>query len=297
VGGEEVRFRNLRNQEPGTGAVGGEEVRFRNVKMRQKRARPSAGRPKSEVREEPVREAVRRPLSYIETSPSLPSPLLKGLVWQQGSGIFSRWRERFLVLTKDCIRCHKKSSSSCSEYGALLFTLSLVLVSEVRYVERRGYLTLVLEGAGLGRTYFRRTEDLREWGDLIRSCVVKKKDEFGQMKSTDEFWRYREAVTGYTREGDAWLLSRQVPSSAHQHPTRTTTGAGIGAKVEDADSGLDSLQEEVGEKGRGDVGEPVIIQSDEMQEVRLNMRARNAANTRTTRRMKIPDNLSKVTKV
>ena len=90
-----------------------------------------------------------------------------------------------------------------------------------------------------------RTEDLREWGDLIRSCVVKKKDEFGQvhliqdincqflkveiidwaiiaishvedrihfpfckrssnilffqMKSTDEFWRYREAVTGYTR--------------------------------------------------------------------------------------------------
>ena len=145
------------------------------------------------MREEPVREAVRRPLSYIETSPSLPSPLLKvmimmmlvipmmismirlmgmliitmfqGLVWQQGSGIFSRWRERFLVLTKvfsstlssmsslsqlsqeclhtsviitnhyyyikDCIRCHKKSSSSCSEYGALLFTLSLVLVSEV----------------------------------------------------------------------------------------------------------------------------------------------------------------------
>ena len=30
-----------------------------------------------QVREDPVREAVRRPLSYIETSPSLPSPLLK----------------------------------------------------------------------------------------------------------------------------------------------------------------------------------------------------------------------------
>ena len=27
-----------------------------------------------------------------------------------------------------------------------------------------------------------RTEDLREWGDLIRSCVVKKKDEFGQVR-------------------------------------------------------------------------------------------------------------------
>ena len=34
-----------------------------------------------------------------------------------------------------------------------------------------------------------------------------------------------------------------------------------------------------------------------LSQVRLNMRARNAANMRTTRRMKIPDNLSKVTKV
>ena len=47
--GEEVRFRNLRNQEGTAAVVGGEEVRLRNVKMRQKRARPSAGRPKSEV--------------------------------------------------------------------------------------------------------------------------------------------------------------------------------------------------------------------------------------------------------
>ena len=36
-----------------------------------------------------------------------------------------------ISILKDCIRCHKKSSSSCSEYGTLLFTLSLVLVSEV----------------------------------------------------------------------------------------------------------------------------------------------------------------------
>ena len=48
---EEVRFRNVRNVEGGPAIVGtgGEEVRFRNVKMRQKRPRPSAGRPKSEV--------------------------------------------------------------------------------------------------------------------------------------------------------------------------------------------------------------------------------------------------------
>ena len=30
----------------------------------------------------------------------LPSILLKGLVWQQGSKLFARWRERSLMLTK-----------------------------------------------------------------------------------------------------------------------------------------------------------------------------------------------------
>ena len=29
--------------------------------------------------------------------------------------------------------------------------------------------------------------------ELIRSCVVKKKDEFGQMRSTDDFWHYKKA--------------------------------------------------------------------------------------------------------
>ena len=158
----------------------------------------------------------------------------------------------------------------------------------MRFVERRGYLTLVLEGAGLGRTYFRRTEDLRSWGDVIRNCVIKKKEEFGQMKSTDDFWRYKEDDKGGSRDGDAWLLSRQVPGTLHR--------AGLAkAKVEDADSGLDSLQEEsspVQETGE------CVIQSDEMQEVRLNMRARNAClNSRSNKRARIPDILSKVTKV
>ena len=36
--------------------------------------------------------------------PSLPRPLLSGLVWHQTSGLFSRWKEVFLILTKDCLR-------------------------------------------------------------------------------------------------------------------------------------------------------------------------------------------------
>ena len=84
----------------------------------------------------------------------------------------------------------------------------------------------------------------------------------------------------FSREGDAWLLSRQVPGSAHQakEPPRSGTsltstyvliqrnsGSSV-TKLEDADSGLDSLQEEVTEKEQS---KECVIQSDEMQVVHL----------------------------
>ena len=142
-------------------------------------------RPKSEVREKEVwiDGNRRRPLSYIEgtkekdflihttkkpVAPSLPRPLLSGLVWQQGSGLFARWKEVFLILNKDCVRCPKISSAKSSQFGSLVFSLDLVLVSDVRYVERRGYLTLVMEGQGMARTYFRRTDGIKEWGRTIQ---------------------------------------------------------------------------------------------------------------------------------
>lgn len=60
----------------------------------------------------------------------------------------------------------------------------------MRYVERRGYLTLCLEGQGLSRTYLRRTEGIREWGKLIMDCVKRKKDEFERDMSPCDLLRY-----------------------------------------------------------------------------------------------------------
>ena len=100
--------------------------------------------------------------------PSLPQPLLSGLVWYQTSGLFVRWKEVFLILTKDSVRCYKISSAKLSQFGSLVFSLDLLLVSDVRFIERRGYLSLVMEGQGLERTYFRRTEGIREWGNIIQ---------------------------------------------------------------------------------------------------------------------------------
>ena len=39
-------------------------------------------------------------MMLINSSFNLFQKFPQGLVWQQGSGLFSRWRERFLVLTK-----------------------------------------------------------------------------------------------------------------------------------------------------------------------------------------------------
>ena len=55
----------------------------------------------------------------------------------------------------------------------MLVNVNLVLVSGVRFVERRGYLSMVIEGAGVGRSYFRRTEGIKQWGQVIKvRCPV-----------------------------------------------------------------------------------------------------------------------------
>merc|ERR1712083_61306 len=103
------------------------------VRRRPRKAIPKS-RPRSEVREKEVwiDGDKRRPLSYIEgtkeqssymqtcrpqVGPSYTRPLLSGLVWQQSSGLFARWKEVFLILTKDCVRSHKISSAKSSQFG------------------------------------------------------------------------------------------------------------------------------------------------------------------------------------
>ena len=62
-------------------------------------------------------------------------------------------------------RCHKISGSAkTAQFGGALWSLDLVLMSDVRFVERRGYLTLCLEAQGITRTYLRRTDGIRDGG-------------------------------------------------------------------------------------------------------------------------------------
>ena len=56
------------------------------------------------------------------------SQLKKGILWQQRDKIFSRWKERFFVLTKDYLQCFKKGTSRITEMGGFIYGIRLTEV-------------------------------------------------------------------------------------------------------------------------------------------------------------------------
>ena len=65
--------------------------------------------------------------------PSSSTTVLKGVLWQQRDKVFSRWKERYFVLTSDYLQCFKKSSpsvmhSAASEMGRFISKLKLTEV-------------------------------------------------------------------------------------------------------------------------------------------------------------------------
>lgn len=66
------------------------------------------------------------------------STIKKGLLWQmKDGGFFSRWKERYFILTKDYLTCFKKSSSNLSflgsEMGSFAYKLKLVEVDSINW--------------------------------------------------------------------------------------------------------------------------------------------------------------------
>ena len=57
---------------------------------------------------------------------------LAGLLWQQKDKFFSRWKERYFVLTEDNLQCFKKESSSrISDMGPFCSRLKLADIQSV----------------------------------------------------------------------------------------------------------------------------------------------------------------------
>ncbi len=64
----------------------------------------------------------------------------KGLLWQQRDKLFSRWKERYFILTKDYFNCFKRTTSKMTEMGTFIFKVfilsSSVLALQILTVRR-----------------------------------------------------------------------------------------------------------------------------------------------------------------
>ncbi|XP_023210851.1 uncharacterized protein LOC111613740 [Centruroides sculpturatus] len=116
---------------------------------------------------------------------SLPEPketslevatLKKGLLWQQWDRFFSRWKERFFILTRDYLACFKKGSKiGISEMGSFLYKVNLVDVEGLQWVDKKRDGVIALKVGQEGQLLLWRTKGLDDWMFALREAVNRSK--------------------------------------------------------------------------------------------------------------------------
>merc|ERR1712241_702060 len=142
------------------------------------------------------------------------SQLKKGILWQQRDKIFSRWKERFFVLTKDYLQCFKKGTSRITEMGGFIYGIRLTEIVEVQLLDKRGYLTICLTLASKdGKLFLRKPEGIRDWYQTLKTSTQACKER-RSMQSTEEFWSRKQFDSRDNSGGggnniEQWLIARQ----------------------------------------------------------------------------------------
>jgi len=137
-------------------------------------------------------------------------PLHRSLMWVQKGKLLSRWKERFIVITEEYIQCFKKGLAQLSQMGDFLFQFAMKDVKSVSLVDRRGYLTVVLEIEGDAGLVVRKPEGLRDWYNLIQKAVKESKARV--MLSTEQFWNKKTED-----QTEDWLVTRRTTPGASYH--------------------------------------------------------------------------------
>ena len=98
---------------------------------------------------------------------------LKGVLWQQREKRFSRWKERFFILTNDYLQCFRRGTSKLSEMGTFIFRIRLC---EVRFM----FFSFLVENYG------------------IRSELLTVTSNFWNLKS--DFWQPTSGICFFNRK-------------------------------------------------------------------------------------------------
>lgn len=133
----------------------------------------------------------------------------KGLLWHQRDRLFSRWKERYFILTRDYLHCFRRASGSerISEMGQFLLKIKLVDVEKVEWENKKTYSAVVLNFGRDGKIFLRATEGLEEWFEYLEECTLTSKERRKALRHSHD-GRPREN-NNITPSLDDWLTNRQ----------------------------------------------------------------------------------------
>ncbi|CAH0558271.1 unnamed protein product, partial [Brassicogethes aeneus] len=132
----------------------------------------------------------------------------RGLLWQQRDRLFSRWKERYFILTRDYLHCFRRASGSdrISEMGQFLFKVKLVDVDRVEWENKKTYSTVALVLGRDGKIYLRSADGLEDWFELLEECMLTSKERRRALRFSHDGKPTNNNITATL---DEWLAARQ----------------------------------------------------------------------------------------
>ncbi|XP_054284264.1 uncharacterized protein LOC129001107 [Macrosteles quadrilineatus] len=141
---------------------------------------------RARLREEGTATGRNSPMNMSTYCPSLVSDhgemqhaIKKGLLWQQRERLFSRWKERYFILTRDYLHCFKRSTGTdkISDMGQFIFKVKLVEVEKVEWINKKSYSTvgITLQNRET-KILLRAPMGLEDWFELLEECMMTSKE-------------------------------------------------------------------------------------------------------------------------
>ncbi|ENN77402.1 hypothetical protein YQE_06227, partial [Dendroctonus ponderosae] len=133
----------------------------------------------------------------------------RGLLWQQRDKLFSRWKERYFILTRDYLHCFRRASGAdrISEMGQFLFKVKLVDVDRVEWENKKTYSTVALVIGRDGKIYLRAADGLEDWFELLEECMLTSKERRRALRHSHD--GRPKNNNNNTSSLDDWLAARQ----------------------------------------------------------------------------------------
>ncbi|KAL1490590.1 hypothetical protein ABEB36_013258 [Hypothenemus hampei] len=133
----------------------------------------------------------------------------RGLLWQQRDKLFSRWKERYFILTRDYLHCFRRASGAdrISEMGQFLFKVKLVDVDKVEWENKKTYSTVALVIGRDGKIYLRAADGLEDWFELLEECMLTSKERRRALRNSHD--GKPKDNNNITASLDEWLAARQ----------------------------------------------------------------------------------------